>query len=68
MNSATMNTPSPSLVHFNKLPNMVIATSQRDKSIAQAQARAAGPAGVSNKRTPSGVVRDNRPDNKLDFH
>jgi hypothetical protein len=35
------------------------------KSIAHAHARGTGPAGVSNRRTPSGVINDKRPSSNL---
>ena len=39
--------------------------SQTRKSMAHAQALTTGPAGVNNRRTPSGVVSDKRPFNNL---
>ena len=57
-------TPRPSLLGPNSQLNSSIAAPHNTISKAQAQARAVGPAGVSNRRTPSGVVSDRRPSSK----
>jgi len=48
--------PPPSAI-----PSKITQPNQMPKSIAQAHARVIGPAGVSNRHTPSGVVSDRRP-------